>query len=166
MQLSQLQSEIHGIQFFDQALPDGATTYAEWIQKVESSIQEWQEFLAIGDAMPEWALRAADRCRLLLYRPCSRRIAPPDSALQTACIVAIRTITSYWNIVQKGGLIFSFTDVFDTFQASMILIYVVGNRTTLAPDSVIEHQALQALEYLEPLFVSKHIPSAQMLLMS
>lgn len=154
VRLSQLQSEIHGIQFFDQTLPDDVTNYADWVQRVERSIQDWQNLLAVGDAMPEWALRAADRCRLLLYRPCSRMIMPTDTSLQTACIVAIRTIISYWNIVQKGGLIFSFTDVFDTFQASMILIYVVGNRNTIIPGSPLEQQALQALDYLEPLFVS------------
>jgi hypothetical protein len=60
---------------------------------------------------------------------------------------------------QADGLLLTFQDVFDAFQASMILIYVVGNANTLELGSAIELQAHQALELLYPLFVSPARPS-------
>jgi hypothetical protein len=59
---------------------------------------------------------------------------------------------------QADGLLLTFQDVFDAFQASMILIYVVGNANTLELGSVMEVQAHQALELLFPLFVGPARP--------
>lgn len=162
VRLCQILSEIHGVQFFDQALPCGASNYTDWMQSTERSVQDWQDWFAIDGSIPGWAVRAADRCRLLLYRPCSRNIAPDGSCLRKACEVAIRMINRDCTVDQADGLLLTFQDVFDAFQASMILIYVVGNANTLELGSAIDLQAHQALELLYPLFVSPARPSPSM----
>ena len=156
VRLSQLQSEIHGVQFFDQSLPGNASDYTDWIQTTERSVQAWLEWFVIEGAAPDSAARAADRCLLLLYRPCSRNIIPDESYMRAACSVAVRTIQRTCTAVQTGGLISTYEDVFDAFQSSILLLYAIGSADTLEPGSALQGQAHQALELLNPLFVSPH----------
>lgn len=154
IQLSQIQSEIHGVQFFDQTLPKDTPSYTDWMRKMENSIQTWQDCLATEGDMPGWSAIAADHCRLLLYRPCSRNMIPDQSCLQAACTVAIRTINSHWTIARAGTLIFSLSSVFNAFQAGMVLLYALGNHGPAELGSVLGSGAREALGLLPSLFVS------------
>ena len=152
--LCQIQSEILGVQFFDQELPKDTPEYADWMQKIESTIQTWQNNATSHSESPTWSINAANHCRLLLYRPCSRNIVPPESCLQTASTIAIRVISGSWEVAQASNLVPSFQYVYDVFQASMILLYALRNHSPMIRDSGLEEMAHQALDLLPPLFVS------------
>ncbi|KAF2798705.1 hypothetical protein K505DRAFT_96146 [Melanomma pulvis-pyrius CBS 109.77] len=152
VQLSRLQSEIHGVQFFDQILPEDTPDYGDWICKMENSVQEWQERLSSDGDIPGWSINAANHCRLLLYRPCSRNIVPSESGLRAASSVSIRTINGYWALVQAGSLIFSFQYVFNVFQAGMVLLYALGDHGPIELGFALEEEANEAIGLLVPLF--------------
>ena len=154
VRLSQMQSYIHGVQFFDQDLPEDIVDYADWMQRTELSIQAWQDSFVLDGSIPGWSINAADQCRLLLYRPCSRNMVPDESCLRAACMVATRIIKRHWSVVQEGNLILSFQYVFTVFQAGMILLYALGNHGASEMGPEIDAEACQALELLELLFVS------------
>lgn len=154
VRLSRIQSEIHGVQFFDQNLPADTPDYGDWIRKVENSVQEWQDSLSSVGDIPGWSLNAADHCRLLLYRPCSRNIVPSESGLQAATSVSISTIHGYWALVQGGNLVFSFQYVFNVFQAGMVLLYALGNHGAVELGFSLQEAANEAVNLLVPLFVS------------
>lgn len=153
VQLSQMQSEIHCVQFFDQQLPRDTPEYGNWMANTEESIQRWQESFALDGDVPGWSISAADHCRLLLYRPCSRNIVPNEQCLRAACSVAVKTINGHWAIIQAGSLIYSFQYVYNTFQAGMVLLYVLGNHDPIGLGSTLEEEAHQAIGLLLPLFV-------------
>jgi hypothetical protein len=154
VQLSRIQSEILGVQFFDQALPQETPDYGDWIRKSEVSVQTWQECLAVDGDIPGWSIVLADHCRLLLYRPCSRNMVPDESCLRAATAVATRTIHGHWATMQTGSLIFALQYVYYVFQASMVLLYALGNHGPEELGSVLEAEARDAIELLPSLFVS------------
>ncbi|KAH8889048.1 hypothetical protein GQ53DRAFT_808030 [Thozetella sp. PMI_491] len=147
-----MQSEIHGVQFFDQELPTDTTDYNEWVKKMEKSIQIWQDNSGSDAVLPEWSVNAANHSRLLLYRPCSRNIIPPDSSLQAASTIAIRMIHDYWNLAQGGSLAFSFQSVYNVFHAAMILLYALRNHGQILRDCHLEEEARQGLHLLPQVF--------------
>ena len=152
--LCQIQSEILGIQFFDQELPKDAPEYADWLQKMEITIQTWQDLSTSHSESPAWSTNAANQCRLLLYRPCSRIIVPSESSLHTASALAIQIINSSWDIVQASNLVPTFQYVFSVFQAGMILLYALRNHGPMVRDSDLGEHVRQALDLLILLFVS------------
>ncbi|KAJ4293363.1 hypothetical protein N0V90_008645 [Kalmusia sp. IMI 367209] len=152
VEISQIQSEIHGVQFFDQALPADTPEYTDWMRRIEHSIQAWQDSLAPDGNIPAWSIAAADHCHLLLYRPCSRNMVPDELCLQAACTVAIRIVNRHWAAIQNGSPIFAFQYVYAVFQAGMILLYVLGNHGAAEVGSALEAEAHQALTLLESLF--------------
>ncbi|KAF2703244.1 hypothetical protein K504DRAFT_181237 [Pleomassaria siparia CBS 279.74] len=52
VELNKIQSEIHGVQFFDQPLPEGVREYGDWIRNMEIRVQEWQEQLSSEGDIP------------------------------------------------------------------------------------------------------------------
>ena len=153
VQLSRLQSEIHGIQFFDQSLPLHVPDHGDWVLQVEKSVADWHESLNPGD-ITGWLSNAADHCRLLLYRPCSRNIVLSDSGLQAATSASICTIHGCWALVQRNALIHSFQCVYNAFQAGMVLLYALGNHGPIELGFALEEAANEAILLLVPLLVS------------
>lgn len=154
VQLCQIMSEIHGVQFFDQAIPKDTLLHEAWMLKMERSIQMWQDCSTSDGETPGWTISSANHCRLLLYRPCSRNIAPSEPSLRAASTVAIRTINGYWEVVKAGNLVFAYQYVFNIFQAGMVLLYALRNHGPTLRDAALEEDAYRALSLLTQLFVS------------
>lgn len=156
VQLCQIQSEIVGVQFFDQRLAQDTPEYADWLRKMENTIQTWLSSSAVHDDSPTSLINTADQCRLLLYRPCSRNIVPSESDLQMASALAINIIRCSWEIVRASSSLSvpTFQCVFNVFQAGMILLYALRNHGVMVRDSDLGEQAHASLELLTPLFVS------------
>lgn len=154
LQLSRIQTEIHQVKFFDQGLPEGIVDYEHWLQNMESSIQAWQEGSTSDSRAPEWSISAANHSRVLLHRPCSRNIVPPDTSLQAASAAAIRMINCYWSLVQAGNMFSPFQHVYSGFQAGMVLMYALRNHGRTLRESSLEDEVHNALDLLVKLFVS------------
>jgi hypothetical protein len=142
------------VQFFDQILPKEAPDYAGWIQKMEQSIKAWRECAISEGDTPGLATLAANVCRLLLHRPCSRNIVPSEPSLRAASAIAIEIIDGCWELVRGGNLIFVFQYVFNVFQAGMVLLYALRNHAPTVQESSLEAETRRVLDLLTPLFVS------------
>ncbi|KAH8173715.1 amidase domain-containing protein [Sarocladium implicatum] len=150
-----IQSHIHGIQFFDQHLPKEAKSYEAWVHDTANLIERLVAQVTAEGAAKSWLAAAAQQCKVLLHRPCSRNIAVSESSL-VACVTAvIQLITSYTSTVQAGGFVMAFELANSAFQAGMALLYALRNHSAVLEETSLLNTGHKALHNLPKLLASE-----------
>ena len=153
-----IQSQIHGIQFFDQALPSDAEDYDGWVRDTDGLIDNLVHQVA-ADGLARSRLEAsAHQCQVLLHRPCSRNITVSESSLIAAASSCIRLIKSHMKVVQSGGFVMVFELANSAFQAGMVLLYALRNHATELEQTMILTPGHEALQVLGQLLVFLNAP--------
>ncbi|KAH8667050.1 fungal-specific transcription factor domain-containing protein [Xylariales sp. PMI_506] len=149
VQWCQLQSEIYGVQFFDQTISDKLTSYDDWVRHMEDSIQRLLErSRSSNGSLPEWITNTAYYSQHLLHRPCARNMVPSQSSLITATTSAINMINTYCSICQTSSLYLTFQIANNTFQAGVVLLYVLGNHGFIIQEAALQDSLRAALHNL------------------
>ncbi|CAH0059088.1 unnamed protein product [Clonostachys solani] len=143
-----IQSEIHGVQFFDQSIPESAADYDTWVQNTKDSIQDLVNQITADGFATSWLVSAAQQCQVLLHRPCSRNISVSTSSLIAAASASIRLINTSLESAMAGGLIGTFEIANSAFQAGVVILYALRNHTSELQQASIRIQAQEALENL------------------
>ncbi|KAH6647874.1 fungal-specific transcription factor domain-containing protein [Truncatella angustata] len=153
-----IQSEIHGIQFFDQPFTSDVENHEDWVQKTTELIQRLVDQMIASGASPSWLVAAAYQCQILLHRPCSRNITVSNSSLLAAVTASTQLLTSYMGSVQDGGLIMTFELANSAFHAGMVLLYALRNHVPNLEQSSLTDKGPNTLEVLCQLLVSSLRP--------
>ncbi|UPL02929.1 hypothetical protein LCI18_013863 [Fusarium solani-melongenae] len=143
-----IQSQIHGVQFFDQPFPNHFEDYDAWVQSMMDLIKSLVNQGATDGLARSRLESAAYQCEVLLHRPCSRNMAVSASSLIAAATASIQLIMSHIQAVRSGGFIMAFELTNSAFQAGMVLLYVVRNHAAElegTPILVSGHEGLDAL---------------------
>ncbi|RTE74939.1 hypothetical protein BHE90_010627 [Fusarium euwallaceae] len=119
-----IQSQIHGVQFFDQPFPDHFENYDAWVHSMIDLVKSLVNQGATDGLVRSRLESAAYQCEVLLHRPCSRNMAVSASSLIAAATASIQLITSHIQAVRSGGFIMAFELTNSAFQAGMVLLYV------------------------------------------
>ncbi|KAM6506594.1 hypothetical protein FSOLCH5_013568 [Fusarium solani] len=154
-----IQSQIHGVQFFDQPFPNHFEDYDAWVQFMIDLIKSLVNQGATDGLARSRLESAAYQCEVLLHRPCSRNMAVSASSLIAAATASIQLIMSHIQAVRSGGFIMAFEVANSTFQAGMVLLYAVRNHAAElegTPILVSGHEALDAL--IQLLVIPMHLP--------
>jgi hypothetical protein len=148
-----IQSEIHGVQFFDQDIPESAADYDTWVQNTKDSIQDLVNQITADGFATSWLISAAQQCQVLLHRPCSRNISVSTSSLNAAASASIQLINTSLEGAMAGGLIGTFEIANSAFQAGVVILYALRNRTSELQQASLRIQAQEALDNLVQLLV-------------
>lgn len=148
-----IQSQIHGIQFFDQALPEGAESYEAWVEATKATISDLVDQVTTDGVVTSWLASAAHQCQVVLHRPCSRNIAVSESSIIAAAAASIQLITSYMRTIQSGGFILTFELSNSAFQAGMVLLHALRNHSVELEQATLAEPGHEALEVLVQLLV-------------
>uniref|UniRef100_A0A8H7K7I6 Zn(2)-C6 fungal-type domain-containing protein n=1 Tax=Bionectria ochroleuca TaxID=29856 RepID=A0A8H7K7I6_BIOOC len=143
-----IQSEIHGVQFFDQDIPESAADYDTWVQNTKDSIQDLVNQITADGFATSWLISAAQQCQVLLHRPCSRNISVSTSSLNAAASASIQLINTSLEGAMAGGLIGTFEIANSAFQAGVVILYALRNRTSELQQASLRIQAQEALDNL------------------
>ncbi|CAM1508650.1 Fc.00g054980.m01.CDS01 [Cosmosporella sp. VM-42] len=146
-----LQSEIHGVQFFDHPLPENLPDYSSWVQRTKESIDLVQKFSDDYNG-PSWLNSAAHQCQILLHRPCSRNIAPPASSLVAAVRASIQLVNTSLNLTTAGGVVLAFELANSAFHAGMVLLFALRNHALEVQQASLSSDSYKALEVLAQIF--------------
>lgn len=156
VQLSQLQSEIYEVQFFDQTISEKFPSYEDWSKHMEDRILGLLDrALSSNGAVSESMTNTALHSQHLLHRPCSRNMAPTQASLLKATTIGISLISNYCRVVETSSLYSTFQVANHAFQAGILLLYVLGNHRLLIQEADLEHSLRVALHDLIRSFVSK-----------
>ncbi|RSL45782.1 hypothetical protein CEP54_014130 [Fusarium duplospermum] len=157
-----MQSQIHGIQFFDQPFPDHFEDYDAWVQSMVDLIKSLVNQGATDGLSRSRLESAAYQCEVLLHRPCSRNIAVSAPSLIAAATASIQLITSHIQAVRSGGFIMAFELANSAFQAGMVLLYAVRNHAAELEGTPVLVSGHEALNVLIQLLASRiYLPSLQ-----
>lgn len=148
-----IQSQIHGIQFFDQRLPSEAPSYEAWVSDTASLIDNLVNKVGADGAAGSWLAAAAQQCQVLLHRPCSRNIAVSETSLVACVSASIQLIGSYTSAVQAGGFVMAFELANSAFQAGMVLLYALRNHSVVLDQTTFLEAAHESLNDLPKLLV-------------
>ena len=154
MQACQLQSHIHAVQLFNQPLPENSADYNSWVEATKESIETLISQIAEDGVAPSWLVMATRQCQVLLYRPCSRNIAPTTRSLVAAAQASIDFIKSSLDVVTAGGFILAFELSNCCFHAGMVLLYILNNHGREDELINIIEGCQEALDILVQVFVS------------
>ncbi|KAK6085182.1 hypothetical protein SCUP515_01000 [Seiridium cupressi] len=143
-----VQSEIHGVQFFDQPLPNGMLDYDEWVQKTQELIQKLIDQVTVDGIAPSWLVFAGHQCQVLLFRPCSRRIVVSNDSMLAAVRACIQLIKSDMVSLERGGFAMTFEVVNSAFHAGMVLLYALRSHATGLEQASLAATARETLEVL------------------
>ncbi|VUC24632.1 unnamed protein product [Clonostachys rosea] len=157
-----IQSEIHGVQFFDQSIPESAADYDTWLQETKDSIQDLVNQVTADGFATSWLVSAAQQCQVLLHRPCSRNISVSTSSLIAAATASIQLINTSLESAMVGGLIGTFEIANSAFQAGVVLLYALRNHASELEQASVRVQGQEALENLVQLLftLSERWPAA------
>lgn len=160
VQAYQLQSHIHSVQLFNQPLPEQSPDYNSWVETTKESIERLVAQIAHDGVAPSWLVMATRQCQVLLYRPCSRNIAPTTWSLVAAARASIDFIKSSLDVVTAGGFVLAFELSNCCFHAGMVLLYILNNHGSEDELANITQDCQEALDILLQVFVSltKKIP--------
>lgn len=122
-----LQSQIHGIQFFDEPVPASFPSYEAWRKHCQHSVQRLLAQLAADGLGNSWIVAAAHNCQLLLHRPCSRNISVSAETLIPSVTAAIELVQSSLRALETGGFVIVFEMGNSAFQAGILLLYALRN---------------------------------------
>ncbi|KAM0811596.1 putative Fungal-specific transcription factor domain-containing protein [Seiridium cardinale] len=143
-----VQSEIHGVQFFDQPLPNGMLDYDEWVQKTQELIQKLIDQVTVDGIAPSWLVFAGHQCQVLLFRPCSRRIVVSNDSMLAAVRACIQLIKSDMVSLERGGFAMTFELVNSAFHAGMVLLYALRSHATGLEQASLAATARETLDVL------------------
>lgn len=148
-----IQSQVHGVQFFDQPLPRNMEDYDDWVKDVGGLIDNLVQQVATDRLAHSRLESAAHQCQVLLHRPSSRNMAVSESCLIAAANAAIRHITSQMKVARSGGFVMVFELANSAFQAGMVLLYAIRNHASVLEQMMILTPGHEALEVLGQLLV-------------
>ncbi|VUC36419.1 unnamed protein product, partial [Clonostachys rosea] len=148
VQLCQLQSEIYEIKFFGRTIPEQFSNYDHWVEHMEERIQSMLN-LSISSSngvIPQWITNDAHQSQNLLHRPHPGSMVPSQASLLAATTSAISLINGYHKTIQAQRLAWTFAVVNNTFQATIVLLYVFGNYESIIREASLESELLSALD--------------------
>lgn len=151
-----IQSQVHGVQFFDQDLPSSTPDYESWVDNTAAVINDLISQVPVNGASKGWLAAAAQQCQVLLHRPCSRNIAVSDASLVAGVQASIELIVSHTAAVQAGGFVMAFELANSAFQAGMILLYALRNHFHALEQTSFRDAAHESLNGLPVLLVCSH----------
>ena len=155
LQLCWLQSEIYEIKFFDRAIPDQFSTYADWVRHMEERIRDTLNLsVSVHGVVPQWIANAAYLSQNLLHRPYPGDMNLSRDSLLAATISAINLINGYHKTSQTARLMRTFSVIDNAFQAAIVLLYIFGNYAYIVREASIEEELIAAIENLIVLLVS------------
>ncbi|KAF4471294.1 neutral amino acid permease [Fusarium albosuccineum] len=147
-QMCLIQSEIHGVQFFDQPIPDEEVNHTAWVQKSKESVHTLLRYASSEGIVTPWLISAAQQCQILLHRPCSRDIAVSEASLIEAATASIHLVNTLLKSSLAGGFVFTFELANSAFQGGMILLYALRNHTAQVQQATLADDSNLALENL------------------
>ncbi|KAJ3546898.1 hypothetical protein NM208_g1784 [Fusarium decemcellulare] len=151
-QMCLIQSEIHGVQFFDQPIPDQEVDHTAWVQKSKESVHALLRYASSEGVITPWLISAAQQSQILLHRPCSRDIAVSEASLIEAATASIHLVNTSLKSSLAGDFVFTFELANSAFQGGMILLYALRNHTAQVQQATLADESNLALENLCRLF--------------
>ncbi|KAF5004539.1 hypothetical protein FDECE_8971 [Fusarium decemcellulare] len=115
-QMCLIQSEIHGVQFFDQPIPHQESDHTAWVQRSKESVHALLRHASSEGIITPWLISAAQQCQILLHRPCSRDIAVSEASLIEAATASIHLVNTSLKSSLVGGFVFTFELANSAFQ--------------------------------------------------
>lgn len=142
------------VQFFGYALTDSATNYDDWVLLMDMQIQNLHEkTLSIDGMTVDWFTNAVRHMRLMLHRPCPRNPTPSSVSIKAALTAAVGIAHGSWDLIQGGYLIFPFNNVYNTFQAGLVMLYALKHHFQIVSANSLHSEIMEALDLISRLFV-------------
>jgi hypothetical protein len=148
-----IQSQIHGVQFFDQNIPRSAPDYRSWVEMTTTLINGLINQAPAGGASKTWLTTVGQQCQVLLHRPCSRNIAVSEASLIACVQASIQLNMLHIGAVRAGGFVIAFEIANSAFHAGMILLYALRNHSDVLKQARLSDASQESLNGLPVLLV-------------